>query len=180
MKTVYRDFDGDAISRDWYSFDGSFSYIDTTNRNDIVRVSVCRDTEYLYFRVETKDAITEREADDTKWMNIMIKTSDDSSAGIFGYEYFINREISGNTTSVQRYNGSDYVDVGTGDVYVSGNVMQVRVRLSDLGLNVNNYSIEFKVTDNIRRVNDVLSYYSTGDSAPVGRMGYVFGYEEEE
>ena len=180
VKTVYRDFEGDAISRDWYSFDGSFSYIDTTNRNDIVRVSVCRDTEYLYFRVETKDAITEREADDTKWMNIMIKTSDDSSAGIFGYEYFINREISGNTTSVQRYNGSDYVDVGTGDVYVSGNVMQVRVRLSDLGLNVNNYSIEFKVTDNIRRVNDVLSYYSTGDSAPIGRMGYVFGYEEEE
>ena len=109
-------------------------------------------------------------------MNLMIKTPDGGEDGIFGYQYFINREIEGNTTSVQKYDGKTYKDIGTGDVYVRGNVMQVRVKLSDLGLDANDYHMEFKVTDNIKKVNDVLSYYSTGDSAPMGRMGYVFGY----
>ena len=176
VKTVYRDFEGDAIPRDWYSFDGSFSYVDDSARNDIVRTSVCRDATYLYFRVETKDEITQRAENDTKWMNLMIKTGSDGSAGIFGYEYFINRNVDGNKTSVQKYDGKTYKDIGTGDVYVRGNVMQVRVKLSDLGLDANDYHMEFKVTDNIKKVNDVLSYYSTGDSAPMGRMGYVFGF----
>lgn len=180
VKTIYRDFEGDAISRDWYSFDGSFSYVDTTNRNDIVRAYVCRDEEYLYFRVETKEPISEREKTDKKWMNLMIKTPDGGEDGIFGYQYFINREIEGNTTSVQKYDGKNYNTVGTGGVYVSGNVMQVRVKLSDLGLSYADYALEFKVTDNIKKVTDVLSYYKTGDSAPMGRMGYSFGYREEE
>ena len=180
VKTIYRDFEGDAISRDWYSFDGSFSYVDTTNRNDIVRTYVCRDEEYLYFRVETKEPISEREKMDKKWMNLMIKTPDGGEDGIFGYQYFINREIEGNTTSVQKYDGKNYNTVGTGGVYVSGNVMQVRVKLSDLGLSYADYALEFKVTDNIKKVTDVLSYYKTGDSAPMGRMGYSFGYREEE
>ena len=180
VKTVFRDFEGDAIARDWYSFDGSFSYVDTTNRNDIVRTSVCRDQTYLYFRVETKEKITERAENDTKWMNIMIKTSASENRGIFGYEYFINRDIVGHKTSVQKFNGDSYIDLGTGDVYVHDNVMQVRVKLADLGLTGNDYAIEFKVTDNIKKPTDVLSYYSTGDSAPIGRFGYSFGYREEK
>ena len=46
--------------------------------------------------------------------------------------------------------------------------MQVRVKLSDLGLSYADYALEFKVTDNIKKVTDVLSYYKTGDSSPMG------------
>ena len=54
--------------------------------------------------------------------------------------------------------------------------MQVRVRLSDLGMSAEDYYMEFKVTDNIQKESDFLSLYSTGDAAPIGRLSYTYGY----
>ena len=80
-------------------------------------------------------------------------------------------------TSVSRYtSGGTWEEVGTGDVYVSGNVMQVRVRLADLGMSASDYYMEFKVTDNIQSESDPLSFFLTGDAAPIGRLSYTYGY----
>ena len=70
------------------------------------------------------------------------------------------------------------VDCGTADLFVEGNVMVVRAKLSDLGLSATNYDIEFKVTDNVKEADEFnyLDYYRTGDSAPIGRLNYKYGY----
>ena len=54
--------------------------------------------------------------------------------------------------------------------------MQVRVKLSDLKMSAKNYSMQFKVSDNVKNPEDALSFYTTGDAAPIGRLSYVYGY----
>ena len=175
--STYLDFTGECIERDHAAFDGSFNYIDTSNRNDIASVSVTHDDEYVYFRVETLGDITAYESGDDGWMNIFVKTNSGWSNSFMGYQYAINRSVNGNETSVSRYtSGGTWEEVGTGDVYVSGNVMQVRVRLADLGMSASDYYMEFKVTDNIQSESDPLSFFSTGDAAPIGRLSYTYGY----
>lgn len=176
VKSVYKDFAKEAIERNWLAFDSSFSYMDTSNRNDIVTTKVCRDEEYVYFRIETVAPVTEYKEGDKKWMNILIRTENGGDDSLLGYQYVLNRKVEGNSTWVYKSKGGNsYRQVGTGDVYVKDNVMQVRVKLSDLGLNGNEYYMEFKVCDNITNQSDILSYYNSGDAAPIGRLSYVFG-----
>ncbi len=61
-------------------------------------------------------------------------------------------------------------------INVQGNVMQVRIKLSDLGLSADDFYMQFKVTDNVKKASDPLSFYTSGDSAPIGRLSYTYGY----
>ena len=173
---AYRDFTGEAVKRDHPAFDSSFNYVNDTNRNDIESVTVCHDGEYLYFRVTALNDITAPVAGDKGWMNIYIGT-DAGEENVFGDQSVLKMAADGNVTSVRRRTSSgEWEKIAEGDVYVQGNIMQVRVRLSDLGLSAENYSFSFKVTDNVTSEEDILSYYNSGDSAPIGRLSYSYGY----
>ena len=93
-----------------------------------------------------------------------------------GYRYAINRTVEGDRTSVCRYENGAWKKISEGKIRVSGNTVQVRVKLSDLGLNASDFSIRFKVTDNIKNEEDPLSFFTTGDAAPIGRLSYTYGY----
>ena len=171
---TYLDFTGECIERNHAAFDGSFDYIDTTNRNDIASVRVLHDQKYLYFRVETLNDITEYTNGDPGWMNIYVRSEKGGNDAFMGYQYLINRTVNGNETSVCRYTKDGWQEVSKGEISVSGNVMQVRVKLSDLKMSAKNYSMQFKVTDNIKKASDPSSFYTTGDSAPIGRLSYTY------
>ena len=173
---TYLDFTGECIERNHVAFDGSFNYVDTTNRNDIASVRVLHDQKYLYFRVETLNDITEYTNGDHGWMNIYVRSEKGGSDAFMGYQYLINRTVNGNETSVCRYTKDGWQEVSKGDISVSGKVMQVRVKLSDLKMSAKNYSMQFKVSDNVKNPEDALSFYTTGDAAPIGRLSYVYGY----
>ena len=174
---VYRDFTGECIPRDHPAFGGAFNYIDESNRNDIASVSVLHDDTYAYFRVETKEEISKYQNGDTGWMNILVGSGEERENTFMSYGYAINRRVNGNETSVCRYNSDgEWKEVGTGTVYVSGNVMQVKVKLSDLGMSGKDFYMQFKVTDNVKKPKSPLSYFTSGDSAPIGRLSYSYGY----
>lgn len=172
---AYKDFTGECVSRDAYAMVKTKKYTDTSNRNDIASIKVARNDEYLYFRVETVDDIKDYTENDTSWMNIWLKT-DNGKNSYAGYNYVINRSVSGNKTSVFAATANGLTEKAQGEVYVYGNVMIVKVALSDLGLSSSNYHIEFKVTDNIQDITDYCNLYATGDSAPIGRLNYSYGY----
>ena len=107
-------------------------------------------------------------------MNLWIKTAHAGEELFCGYEYVINREVSGNQSEILAANGQS---VGKADVYVYGNAMIVRVPLEALGLHKYDYQIEFKVADNVQDMeNDPLNLYSTGDAAPIGSLNFSYGY----
>ena len=175
--SVYRDFTGECMERDSYSFDSSYPITDDSNRNDIASVSVLHDSDYLYMRIETLDDITDYEDGDTGWMNVLLSTGSDGD-NLLGYQYCVNRSVSldTHTATVSEYSGSSWVTVSSAEIYTEGNVLQLCIRLSDLGLDGDDFSIEFKVTDNIQSPKKSASYYTTGDSAPIGRLSYTYGY----
>ena len=174
---VYLDFTGECIPRNHAAFDSSFNYIDESNRNDIASVSVLHDDTYVYFRVETKEEISKYQNGDTGWMNILVGSGEERENTFMSYGYAINRRVNGNETSVCRYNSDgEWKEVGTGTVYVSGNVMQVKVKLSDLGMSGKDFYMRLKVTDNVKKPKSPLSYFTSGDSAPIGRLSYSYGY----
>ena len=171
----YVDFTGDCKDRNHKGMVASRTYTDTSGRNDIETVKVARDDEYMYFRVTTADNVTSYTDGDDKWMNILIKT-DNAKNEWKGYNYVINRSVNGTETSVMKADGKGgLVERGKGEVHVYGKTMVVKVKLSDLGLSSTNYHIEFKVADNVADY-DHVELYRSGDSAPIGRLNYSYGY----
>ena len=171
---TYRDFVGECAERNFKAMAGDIVYKDTTGRNDIERISILHDAEYLYFRIACVEEITAYTEGDEGWMNLWLKTANAGTDLFCGYEYVINREFFEGKSSILAANGEC---VGMADVSVYGNVMLVRVPLSAIGLDKNNYHFEFKVTDNVQDMeNDPLNLYSTGDAAPIGSLNFSFGY----
>ena len=174
---TYLDFTGEAIPRSAYRMDGNLLYTDDSNRNDIAAVTVARDAQYLYFRIQTLDDVKPYESGDTRWMNIWLNTQNEGEKNAFGYQYVINRNVSGNKSSVMQSTGDNsYREVGSAEIAVSDKYVCVKIPLKTLGLSRENYDIEFKVSDNIQSQTDFLDFYSTGDCAPCGRLNYKFGY----
>ncbi len=171
---TYRDFTGECADRNFKAMAGDTVYTDTTGRNDIDTVSILRDAQYLYFRISCTEDITAYTEGDDGWMNLWLKTAKADAQLFCGYEYVINRSVSGNQSDILTANGQS---VGKADVYVYGKAMIVRIPLDAVGLDEQNFGIEFKVTDNVQDMeNDPLNLYSTGDAAPIGSLNFSYGY----
>lgn len=180
---VYHDFTGECTARNyrgWVSNPNSphFVYLtDDSNRNDIDTVTVTHDGDYVYFRITTVENVEPYEANDTGWMNVLISTDASAAGNLFGYNYFVNRSVTdGKSTVCRRTASGDYEVVGEAKLAVEGKVLQVAVPRAALGLSDGEVpSFSFKVCDNITNPDDVLSYYNSGDAAPIGRLGYCYG-----
>ena len=163
----YPDFVGDALNRNYRNYLGNATLTDDTARNDIASVKVAHDSEKMYFRVETAADVTPYETGDKSWMNVWIGTKKDG----IGYDYVINREYG----KICRIENGNYAVAGDCDVYVSGKVMTIAVPLSAIGQTGDLPAIRFKVSDHVDS-SDVMNFYIQGDSAPIGRLSYTYGY----
>ena len=142
-----------------------------------MQVKVVHDAANVYFLIETAAPITPYESGEN-WMNVLIKTGASTSSDSWeGYNFILNRSPQNGKASVERSQGGwAWTSVGTADMTVSGNRMMITVPLSMLGLSAENFAFEFKVADNVTAYTDIMDYYVTGDSAPIGRLNYSYGY----
>lgn len=176
VEATYIDFAGDAIPRNFDNAAGTGTYTDNSNRNDIVEIKVAHDKKNLYMRIETLADITPYNGSDQNWMNILIRTGGAGEANFAGYDYIINRHpVSGKTSVERSVGGYDWVTSGKADYIVTGNIMQVAIPLKHLGLTAANCQVEFKVADNVTEYSDIMDYYVSGDSAPIGRLNFSYG-----
>ena len=80
-------------------------------------------------------------------------------------------------TSIEKSTGGyNWTETASAEYAVYGNVILYSIPLSSLGLTADNCYIKFKVTDNITKPDDIMDYYVSGDSAPIGRLSYSYGY----
>ncbi len=174
---TFKDFTGECVRRYWLGFDSVSFYEDDSNRNDIDTINVAKDDEYLYFRISALNDITTYESGDTSWMNVWISTGNSSAKNYMGYDYVVNRNGHKNgKTDIMKFNGLNFEKCAEADIVVDGKFMILKIAMKDLNLGGNNYEINFKVTDNVQNDLDVLSFYNSGDSAPIGKLNYKFGY----
>ncbi len=178
VKSEYRDMAGDALERDFEDAFSTTRYVDHSNRNDIVSVHVTHDSANLYVRVETAEDIAKYNGTDKNWMNLLIKTEDGVENSFAGFNYVINRSPneSGKTSIERSKGGYDWESAGEADYAVQNNVILYRIPLSALGLSEENCYVRLKAADNVTHYDDITDYYVSGDSAPIGRFAYSYGY----
>lgn len=167
----YRDFTKDTASRDCDSYVGGFHYINTSGRNDFktCKVSMYGDDVWLY--AECAAEITAPEG--TNWMNLFIDADCSAATGWYGYDYVINRERDDKTCSVRKFvkNSWETEEIGRAAYTVIGNVIQIKVSASLLGLGD---TFDFKWADNSVDSGDIMQFIDLGDTAPSDRFNYRY------
>lgn len=167
ITAVYRDYRNDTVDRNHRGY-GELWYTDTSGRNDIVNAKAAQDKEYVYFYVDTAEALTS--PDGGAWMTLFINTNGNSA----GYGYCINRNAPvGGKTAVEKCGKDGYEKVADADIRFEGNRLMLRVAKADLGLQKSGAEFAFKWADNYVD-GDIYSFYTKGDAAPYGRLNYYF------
>ena len=169
----FGDIAGDTAARNHASSNDSLpAYTDETGRNDIVNVRAVYDAENLYFLITCAKDVTAYEAGDKTWMNLFLSAG---GSGWNGFDYVVNRTVTGNTASVERLgtDGETSGATGTAQLYRKGRYLVISVPRKAVGLDKNKFSFSFKVADHVVGYTDIMNYYIQGDCAPIGRFGYT-------
>ena len=173
----YISFSTKKIARNCIGNAQNVYYTQTAPDNFVKEVRVAYDYDNIYFRIETEGAITKPAPGQTNWMNIFIGTNDLSKPSWNGFNYVLNRypEVRGKT-SLEYFTGTSYETKYCGDVsyYVTDRFMQVSIPRKLVGLDQERFEFTFKVADGIEREADILDYYVSGESFPMGRMAFVY------
>ena len=176
---VYLDFEGDAMPRNFRRADGKETYVNETNRNDIIKTEVINDDKNLYIKVTTKDEIV---IDETKTnnMNVLLSVKGVTGANWNGYNFIVNRIPAGKgfgKTKLEKVSENGkfaFSGVTDCDSYLAGNVFAVKIPLASLGITSSEFTVDFKIADGISDQGNIDNYYIDGDSAPVGRLNYRY------
>lgn len=171
----YNHYTGSTRNRDFAGWKGTY-YTNHTMRNDIVSAKVAYDKDNIYFLVRTKDDITP--STDNAWMRLFIDTDTSGISDNWeSFEYAVNRNSpSGNAVTVERSTGGwSFEETGKGTYTVNGNVLQMSVPRSALGLDkTEEVKFNFKWSDNMQTDGDIMDFYQNGDVAPGGRFTFAF------
>ena len=166
ITAVYRDYRNDTFHRNSPGY-GAYYYTDTSGRNDIVNAKVCEDRNDLYFYVDTAEDLSP--SSDTAWMTLFLNVGGDTA----GYGFCVNRTSPANgKTAVEAVHDGGYVLLGEAEIRFEGNRLMLRVPKALLGLG-ESASFTFKWADNYED-GDIMSFYTRGDSAPYGRLNWVY------
>ena len=168
----YRDYQGDTVDRDHYSYVGDFRYTNTSGRNDFVTCKVSSDPDNLYFYAECAEDITAPEG--TNWMNLFIDADCNGETGWYGYDFIINRSQKDGKVSVEKFVGKDtwtLETVGEAEYNLRGNVLQIKIARSVMSLGE---TFDFKWADNSVVDGNVMQFLDQGDAAPNDRFNYRY------
>jgi len=162
----------DVMHRNHPGYDPSSNLVNTSGRNDIVEARASYDSENIYFYTKTAANITAYT--DPGWMLLLIDSDKSKNTGWEGYDYIINYGVNSTTqTTVKKWNGSAWADVGTTDYRVVNNQLEVKVARNQVGLTgVNEFY--YKWVDNPMQLNNMEGIFINGDAAPDRRFDYVF------
>lgn len=168
---------------------GSKIYKNKTGRNDFISCSAKDSGDSVIFYAGTAEDITS--PDGTLWMNLYIGIRDangnlTSEPNWEGYSFLVNGSvISDCRTTVQKsLGGYSWETVSDSISYrLEGSEIEITVPKPLLGITPGSpYSVIFKWADNIDVSDDVLNFYTDGDTVPNGRdyCVYNFGITEAE
>lgn len=178
VNAVYRRVGTDDGSRDSVGGAASVVYRNDPVRNNILEVRLTNDAENLYVMIRTKDDIVM--ADDVAWMNIFLGCDRPAMGkGWEGYEYVVNRSRADGKATIETLNADGSgARVGEASYTVQGNVMQVSIPRALIGAGAMR-DVYFKVADGVENPTEIMSYYASGRSLPMGRLSYLYQFGKD-
>ena len=170
---VYRTYANNTVSRDYDGYQG-YHYENTTGRNDFVESRVAYDAENLYFMVKTAEAITPYT--DPAWMRLLIDVAGVDGESWETFEYILNRETPTAEKAIleKSKGGWSWEKVAEVAYTVEGDTMVVTIPRTALGIDTDDFTVNFKWSDNMQTDGDIMDFYVNGDVAPGARFKYSF------
>jgi len=170
----YLDTRGDVVHRNSKGY-GGLIYTNESGRNDIITSKVAVDKQNISFYAETGANLTA--STDNNWMLLLIDADNNPATGWYGYDYLINKKVKdGQTTTLMRYDTAHpenpWVEVADLKYRCSGNKLEVSVPRKLLGLLGDQFTFDFKWSDNAGELKDPISLCTDGDTAPNRRFNY--------
>lgn len=166
IKAIYWDYRDDIRDRDCRGF-GNIRYTDTSGRNDFVLLKVAKDVSYVYFYAQTVQPIS-RDGNDR--MALLLKIGS-SPSGANGYDFLV-KTADGMPAEIFRIQGTTLVPTGSAGCVEEGDRLMLRLE-RDMLENNGELNVQFKWIDGCDPL-DVFTFYTSGDSAPYGRLNYMF------
>ncbi|MFA6620117.1 MAG: hypothetical protein WCS90_03185 [Bacilli bacterium] len=177
VKAVYLDMAGDALKRDFDNCCRSAKYTDDSARNDIMKTSVTHDASSLYLKIDCLNAITPLIAGDTSWMNVLFDSCQEANVKFAHNFDFIIRTYSPDGKAILEKRGEQgWISAGEARYAYQGKTLQIAIPLASLSLKESAAHVRLKVSDHVSTPEDIADYYVSGDSAPIGRLAYEYGY----
>lgn len=108
---------------------------------------------------------------DNNLMTLFLKTSEGSD-NWYGYNYVINRvDLEEGKMVLEKRVNDKWTKVALLDFKVEGQELMLKVPLDQIS--IKDLSLQFKWADNFSTDN-FWSFYTDGDTAPYGRLNYLF------
>ena len=177
VTNIYRNIGSDNYGRNSIGFSyNSPTYSLPTPQNNLREIKVTNDAGDIYFYIKAENNITAYASGQTNWMNLFIGTNEVSLQGWEGYNFVVNRtpNVSG-TTSIEKLDSTgNGINAGYAEYAVSGNIMQVKIPKTALGFSDSTFQFYFKVADGVVDQKNIMDYYVTGKSLPLGRLSFSY------
>ena len=169
---------GDTAPRFFKGYDACGIYENKTGRNEFSKIKLALSDDKLFAYAQTAKDITPREP--KNWMTLFVKVRANPDKGWNGYQFAINREnADANTAFGEKYENGKWEKIGKAQMKCEGKNLVLSVDRKTLGIeNDADAKLEFKWADNIAS-DDIMDFYVNGDSAPRGRLNYLFEYRPE-
>ena len=110
-------------------------------------------------------------------MNILLNSFASGPKFAHNFDYRINSSRTSSALAVERYlEDGTWQKIGEAPYRLKGKTLTLALPLSLIGKSESECHISFKVADNVTHGDDIMDYYVSGDSAPIGRLSYEYGY----
>ncbi len=175
VNAVYRRVGQDDGKRSKYGASKTVDYACDPVVNNLVEVRVTSDDENLYFMIRTTDPIADMADGVSGRMNLFIgRDRPATGKGWEGYEFAVNRERNGNRATIEALS-ADFTGqkVGEAAFTVQGQILQIAVPRAAVGLEAGG-DFYFKIADGVDDPAEIMTYYDSGRSLPLGRLSYLY------
>lgn len=172
VTNIYKAVAQTVSARNAKSADGSITYQTPAPRNNIQQIKMTHDENNLYVLITCEKEIT---GEGENWMNLLLGVGEPHLEGWEGYQFVVNREKG----VISRLDKEGRLTAaGTARLRQSGSQLAMEIPLAALGTDSHALGVYFKVADGVEKPGDILDYYVTGKSVPMGRLSYFYYFGE--
>lgn len=181
----YRNYPRGAMRRNAEGYDTT--YIDHSGRNEILKLTMCDDGEYIALEAENASDIVRYDYH-SDWMKLFISVEGSDKPSACGYNYIANvYQFTDTLTSVavctensRTIEPDTFKICGQAAMSFETNRFNLKIPKKLLSLdNKDRYTLYFKLCDSRRETTRVSDFYTSGDCAPLGRLNYVFRFSNK-
>lgn len=178
VNTRYVSLSTDKIARDADGFYNNTRYTQAQPDNFILDVKVTYDNSNIFFNVRTKENISAHKDGQTNWMNLFIGVTGQTQGSWESFNFVLNRyPVSPTATSLEAFTGyNTFATQKVCDINyrICGQNILFEIPRSALGLTAGDFGFVFKIADGVGTESDILDYYVSGESFPLGRMAFIY------